>query len=143
MDNIKLKQLGAILLLGGLILLGFTLHSAHRKGRILDESRLLEARVVERFTAPTRNAAEPELVLRIEMVVDGTPHRIERTVEESYWQEHAEGDAVQVALHGKRWREARLLGATNDRLIMWIKVGGGALAALLGLIVLAYDRWRV
>jgi hypothetical protein len=139
-DNIKLKQLGAILLLAGLILMGFTLRA---QSHLLETPQTTEGRVIDRFTVPTKNVSEPELLLRVEFTSDGSKQVIERSVEESFWNAHAKGSQVQLALRNADVSTAKVVGSTNEKLIFWIKLGGGAVALLLGLVVLAYDRWRV
>lgn len=140
MDNIKLKQLGAILLLAGLILMGFTLKA---QSHLLETPQTLEGRVIDRYTAPSKSVSEPELLLRVEVTSGGSKRVIERSVEESFWNAHAKGSQVQLAMHNADMSTAKLVGSTNEKLMFWLKVGGGAVALLLGLVVLAYDRWRV
>ena len=141
MDNIKLKQLGAIFLLGGLILVALTLN-AQRKQGFFDPPQIVQGQVIDRFTSTPRNASEPELVLRVELQTEGRPQRIDRTVEEAYWKAHDKGTTVVVALAGADLSKAKLVGATNERLWLWVRLIGGSVAFVLGLLVLGYDRWR-
>lgn len=139
MDNIKLKQVGAILLMAGLVLLGFTLKA---KSHLLSHRETVQGRVLDRYTAPTRSIAKPELILRVEFSTHGSTHRIERTVEEDFWNAHAKGSNIEVALPTTPSGQAKLVGSTHERLYVWLKIAGGGVAVLLGLVVLGYDRWR-
>lgn len=141
MDNIKLKQLGAILLLAGLVLVGLTLN-AQRKEGFFESPPVVQGRVIDRFTSATRGSAEPELVLRVEIPGDGPPRRFDRTVDEAYWNAHDKGTSVQVALSGANLNEAKLVGATDEMFWVWLKLIGGGVATVLGLVVIGYDRWR-
>jgi hypothetical protein len=139
MDNLKLKPLGAILLLGGILLLWLTLRSGDHG--LLQEPQTIEGEVVERYTASTRTQVDPGLFLRIRVTADGTDHVIEREVDEQYWNAHREKTNVTLALHGTDVRKAKVVGASNDDVWFWVKAGGGAVASVLGLVVLGYDRW--
>ncbi len=139
MDNLKLKPLGAILLLGGLLLLWFTLRNADHG--LFQEPKTIEGVVVERFTASTRTKADPGLFLRIRVKEGEDEHVFEREVDEEYWNAHREKTHVTLAWHGTDVRKAKVVGASNADVWVWVKVAGGAVAAVLGLVVLAYDRW--
>jgi hypothetical protein len=139
MGNLKLKPLGAILLFGGILLLWLTLRNADHG--LFQEPQTVEGVVVERYTASTRSKADPGLFLRIRVKEGDADHVIEREVDEDYWNAHREETHVTLAWHGTDVRKAKVVGASKDDVWFWVKAGGGAVAAVLGLLVLGYDRW--
>jgi hypothetical protein len=139
MDNLKLKPLGAILLLGGILLVWLTLRSGDHG--LLQEPQTIEGVVVERYTASTRTQVDPGLFLRIRVTEGDAEHVIEREVDEDYWNAHREKTNVTLALYGADVRKAKVVGASAGDLWFWVKAGGGAVASVLGLVVLGYDRW--
>lgn len=142
MDNIKLKQLGVILILAGLVLAGLTLNARRVDGTLLAERHTADGRVIDRFTTGARGAADPELHVRVEFAAAGSTRVIDRRVDDDFWSAHAKGSSVRVAWFADKIEKARIVGATNEELLFWVKVGGGGLAILIGMIVLGYDRRR-
>lgn len=147
-DDIKFKHLGTILIFIGVALAGMTYSRERSNGFLFSETITTDAVVVERFTV--MNTGKPELKLRVRVDVDDQQHTIVRTTDESFWQSHDEGSTVQVSYPAadrklrskKSLSRARIDGATMAPLMVWLKIIGGSCLFVLGLVVLAYDRWR-
>ncbi|PIE05572.1 MAG: hypothetical protein CSA75_04035 [Sorangium cellulosum] len=143
MDNVKLKQLGIILLLGGFVLVALALNERRVEGTLFVSQQTTAGHVVDRFISRSNNELGPVTVLRVEYVVDGTKHVIERDVEESYWKDHAKGSKARVGWYGSSFDKAELVGSTNKELKLRLSLGGGLLLLVFGLAALGYDRWRI
>lgn len=148
-DDIKFKPLGAILMLVGVALTGITYSTERSNGFLFSETITTDAVVVERFTV--MDTGKPELKLRVRVSIDDKQYSIVRTTDESFWRSHDDGATVQVTypaadrqLGGKKsLSRARIDGATMGPLLVWLKIIGGCCLFVLGLAVLAYDRWRM
>lgn len=138
MDKLKLKPLGAFLLVGGLVLL---LYTFRMDGPPWQAHRSVQGEVLERYTSPSRNVAEPDLILRIRVWQGDKPRVLERKVREETWNAHPQRSQVTLTLQGEEWQKANVQGDSREHWISWIKIVGGALGAILGVVVLAYDRW--
>jgi hypothetical protein len=140
-DDIKFKPLGAILFVAGLGILGLAYKEQRKHGPLFQEPRTTEGKVLERFTATGKT--EPVLMLRVEVEQGESKRVIERKVEEDFWNAHDRGSTVEVAYYGTDVGKGVIAGASSGYLYFWLKVSGGGVVMVLGLVVLGYDRWRV
>ena len=143
MDNIKFKQLAAILIAAGLILLGFTLRAEYAAGRLASNTVTVGAKVIDRFTTADKRGSDPTARLRVRFETSkGESVTVEREVEETYWAEHPRGSELEVSYSEQAPMKATLVGASSEATWTWARILGGALLVLSGIGVLLFDRWR-
>lgn len=153
-DDIKFKPLGAMLIVVALGLAGFTYNSERTSGLLFCATTTVPGVVVERFTSvgDTRQS-DPTPKLRVRFSINDKPHVIVRKADESFWNAHDKGASVEVtfptptsaasASSKVTTDRARIDGATLAPVYAVAKLVLAAVLFVLGLGVLAYDRWRV
>ena len=139
MDRLKLKPLGALLLVGGFLLLWVLFRQGNMP--LFQHTQTIEGVVVERYTTQGRRAGSPGTSIKVRCTAFGREQLLDREVDDEFWEAHPPKAVVSVKVRGPNMRSARIEGASNDEVWVWVKTVGGIVAMVLGVCALVYDRW--